>query len=160
MRWNTLLAYLFQDPNWARLFLHPSTFEPCVKVFMQGIFAFVVHLYSNTYGPDHFYTNLYSKILDGLYKGEMNEDLSDAIRSKIPKEFQDWYSIGNTMKYKNRYINISRASIMMEYLESPEFVDLLSDLMMKQSNYDLSNMISEEEYNKLKHNNTSNSIIE
>jgi len=138
LRWETLLEERFHsDPS--RL-LSPTLLHPIFRGIMQCFFSLGIHLYSNAYGPDHIRIHLYRKIQNEYYinKDEEGKEF-DLIKDKLPKIFDQWWSLGNTMHSRKKPIGMKDASNLLDYFESNEFYDFITnEVFEKQIEYEFS----------------------
>lgn len=107
---------------------------------MQCFFTLGIHLYSNAYRPDHIRIHLYRKIQKEYYinKDEEGKEF-DLIKDKLPKIFDEWWSIWNTMHSRKKPIGMKDASNLLDYFESNEFYDFITnEVFEKQIEYEFS----------------------
>jgi hypothetical protein len=129
-RWEKLLNGILKQ--FGDYMLKPTRFAPPFKFVMFNIFKFIESIYFDCYGPDHLIRNFYYQNLTLLYVQNADSPEIKKMKKKLSTEFLKMSKKENTSD-----MSLKDKKTIMEYLESEEFKELLFDLSVLQSKWDL-----------------------
>ena len=125
---------------WTKEIINPPSLEPICKSFFYNLFRIIIHIHAKAYGPDHILTALYYDLVERLYNRDA-PSLLDSLSKKMPRIISSIDSglIDFTWTdEKEKTLSLSRGKKVMDYLESPSFHEVLTELSLLQSKWSMS----------------------